>query len=126
MIDTDLLKNKGIICTKEPAAASAGYDRFTPQWVGQQRDEWRAEPLPLDDLETYRINYDIAEWAGSPYRNHLPFGAALAIERLCCEIERMRSHITDCLNDNGHLADGEDCMLIDLKRACPWWESSRS
>ena len=38
------------------------------------------------------------------------------------EIERLRGHIIDCLNDNGHLADGEDCTLIYLKQAVPDWE----
>jgi len=33
------------------------------------------------------------------------------------EIERLRSAIETTLNNNLHLADGENCTLIDLKRA---------
>lgn len=38
------------------------------------------------------------------------------------EIERLRSAITQTLNENGHLADGRICTLIELKRALPEWE----
>lgn len=38
------------------------------------------------------------------------------------EIDRLRSAIIRCLKNNGHLADGEVCTLIDLKRAVPEWE----
>ena len=33
------------------------------------------------------------------------------------EIERLRAAIKETLDKNGHLADGENCTLIDLKRA---------
>ena len=44
--------------------------------------------------------------------------AALTAERdqLRAEAERLRAGIADCLSKNGHLADGEDCTLIGLKR----------
>ena len=32
------------------------------------------------------------------------------------EVERLRTGIAECLHINGHLADGEDCTLIGLKR----------
>ena len=32
------------------------------------------------------------------------------------EVERLRAGIGECLRTNGHLADGEDCTLIGLKR----------
>lgn len=32
------------------------------------------------------------------------------------EIERLHEGIQKCLCDNAHLADGEDCTLIELKR----------
>ena len=32
------------------------------------------------------------------------------------EVERLRAGIGECLRQNGHLADGEDCTLIGLKR----------
>ena len=32
------------------------------------------------------------------------------------EVERLRAGIAACLDTNGHLADGEDCTLIGLKR----------
>ena len=39
-----------------------------------------------------------------------------------CRIEELETAITKCLNNNGHLADGDCCTLIDLKRAVPNWE----
>lgn len=39
-----------------------------------------------------------------------------AIEGLMAEIERLRAAITKTLEDNRHLADGENCTLIHLKR----------
>ena len=38
------------------------------------------------------------------------------VERLRAEVERLRAGIAACLDTNGHLADGEDCTLIGLKR----------
>ena len=32
------------------------------------------------------------------------------------EISRLRNAILKTLDDNGHLADGDNCTLIDLKR----------
>lgn len=37
-------------------------------------------------------------------------------------IAELEAAIVACLNENGHLADGEVCTLIDLKRAIPTWE----
>lgn len=34
----------------------------------------------------------------------------------------LESAIIKTLNENGHLADGDVCTLIDLKRAMPRWE----
>ena len=39
------------------------------------------------------------------------------------ENARLRTAIINCLNNNGHLADGDNCTLIDLKRAVPEWRS---
>ena len=36
--------------------------------------------------------------------------------RLETEIKRLREGVMDCLHTNRHLADGEDCTLIGLKR----------
>ena len=43
---------------------------------------------------------------------------ALTAERdqLRAEVERLRAGIEECLHTNAHLADGEDCTLIELKR----------
>lgn len=37
-------------------------------------------------------------------------------------IAELEAAIVACLNENGHLADGENCTLICLKRAMPAWE----
>lgn len=63
-------------------------EQFTPEWVEQQRSEWRSEPLEADAIDCYRINYSIPDWYASG--QFPPFGACLAIERLCCEIERLQ------------------------------------
>ena len=44
--------------------------------------------------------------------------AALAAEcdQLRAEAERLRAGIGECLRQNGHLADGDNCTLIGLKR----------
>ena len=48
-------------------------------------------------------------------------------ERICTKQSRitaLESAITKTLNENAHLADGDDCTLIDLKLAMPEWEKS--
>jgi len=37
------------------------------------------------------------------------------------EIERLRAAIAQTLDENGHLADGDNCTLIALKRALSEW-----
>jgi hypothetical protein len=37
------------------------------------------------------------------------------------EISNLREGIIVTLNKNRHLADGEDCSLIELKRLVPEW-----
>ena len=63
--------------------------QFSSEWVELKREQWRTRPLEESDLKCYRINYDIPCWA--EYSTSLPFGAALAIERLCCEVERLQA-----------------------------------
>ena len=36
-------------------------------------------------------------------------------DQLRAEVERLRAGIEECLRTNAHLADGENCTLIDLK-----------
>lgn len=38
------------------------------------------------------------------------------VVELRAEVERLRAGIGECLRTNAHLADGEDCTLISLKR----------
>ncbi len=40
----------------------------------------------------------------------------IEVDQLRAEVERLRAGIAECLRTNGHLADGEDCTLISLKR----------
>lgn len=39
---------------------------------------------------------------------------------LLCEIDRLRAAIEQTLDENGHLADGDNCTLIVLKRSVTW------
>ena len=41
--------------------------------------------------------------------------------RLRERIEELEAAIIKTLNENAHLADGDVCTLIDLKRAMPTW-----
>ena len=41
---------------------------------------------------------------------------------LLAEIDRLRSAIRETLDENAHLADGDNCTLLALKRALPDWE----
>lgn len=77
------------------------------------------------DIACYRINYEQAAWDRAEAEHGLlcaPVGAVRAVNALCDEVERLRAAITKTLNENGHLADGVCCTLIDLKRALPDWE----
>jgi hypothetical protein len=43
---------------------------------------------------------------------------------MLAEIDRLREAIRKTLNDNAHLADGDNCTLLVLKLALPDWEMS--
>lgn len=45
-----------------------------------------------------------------------------SVERLQARVTELETAITKTLNENGHLADGDVCTLIDLKSAIPTWE----
>lgn len=73
----------------------------------------------IDDLRS-RINPSYATQRGTEsYERRL---CVEAMESQAAEIERLRAAIVQTLNENGHLADGENCTLIALKRAMPDWE----
>jgi transcription elongation factor Elf1 len=40
-------------------------------------------------------------------------------------IAELEAAIVACLEGNGHLADGENCTLIDLKQAVPEWKDHK-
>lgn len=54
-----------------------------------------------------------ADWKGENYSDR-------AI--LLAEVDRLRAAIRETLDNNAHLADGDVCTLIALKRALPDWE----
>lgn len=61
------------------------------------------------------------EWQAGVLANaklhHIERKDAIArAERAEREVERLRAGIGECLRTNAHLADGEDCTLIGLKR----------
>lgn len=67
---------------------------MTPEELAAHRERWQNEPLDDSDIEGYRANYDAVGWSEiSTKAGHafvVPVGAVVAIERLCCEIERLR------------------------------------
>jgi len=68
---------------------------ITEETVAKWREEYRTIPLTPKDVAAYRVNYDVAGWARSEYRNSIPFGAVLAVERLCCEVERLSKELCE-------------------------------
>lgn len=66
----------------------------------------------LADIRT-RIN---------PQYKDIPGTESYERKMLVGEIDRLRGHIVKCLDDNAHIADGDVCTLIELKRAVPWWD----
>ena len=66
---------------------------LTAEEVARLRAEWRREPLDEETLACYRINYEPVAWTRWAHEQHFPAGAALAIERLICEVERLRGVI---------------------------------
>jgi hypothetical protein len=77
------------------------------------------------DIACYRVNYEQAAWDRAEAEKGFfcaPIGAVHAVNALCDEVERLRAAIIQTLNENGHLADGDNCTLIALKRAMPDWE----
>lgn len=53
-----------------------------------------------------------------------PFHQVIKLRRelaeLHTEIERLHNGIRETLEKNRHLADGDDCTLIELKRLIKW------
>ena len=50
-----------------------------------------------------------------------PRGIVRELNRLNDHIQRIENAIRKTLEKNRHLADGDDCTLIDLKKALPEW-----
>lgn len=48
--------------------------------------------------------------------------ACMMVREMELEIDRLRAAIQQTLDENGHLADGDNCTLIVLKRALPDYE----
>lgn len=65
----------------------------------------------------------IARWKRQPYTPTEEASVVLAdeVERLQEELAAMKSAIIACLDENGHLADGDICTLYALKGAVPEW-----
>ena len=57
-------------------------------------------------------------------KDHVTTTSAVLFARECCKeaIAELEAAILKTLNENGHLADGDVCTLIDLKRAMSTWE----
>lgn len=48
--------------------------------------------------------------------------AAFQLEEYIERVRQLEAAIITTLEENGHLADGDNCTLIALKRAMPNWE----
>lgn len=51
-----------------------------------------------------------------------PRGIVREFNRLNDHIQRIENAIRKTLDTNRHLADGDDCTLIGLKKALPEWK----
>jgi hypothetical protein len=59
--------------------------------------------------------------SGKTIRDLYPQTLVRELNRLNDHIKRIENAIRKTLNKNRHLADGDDCTLIDLKKALPEW-----
>ena len=73
-----------------------------------------------DHIETLRLHNEWRRGAEIPMAE--PEALGVAIEQTIAEVELLRAAIVQTLNENAHLADGDNCTLIALKRALPEWE----
>ena len=80
--------------------------------------------ITKDDIATYRANYNLDDFGVAGSLGFQTKGACAAINTLCDayeEIEKQRDELLAAcektISENGHLADGDVCTLIDFKRA---------
>ena len=84
--------------------------------------------ITKDDIATYRATYPREYWEQKSKEQNsycvAPVGAVLAVNALCDayeELEKQRDELLAAcektISENGHLADGDVCTLIDFKRA---------
>jgi hypothetical protein len=59
--------------------------------------------------------------SGKRIRDLYPQTLTRELNRLYDHIQRIENAIRKTLDKNRHLADGDDCTLIDLKKALPEW-----
>ena len=59
--------------------------------------------------------------SGKTIRDLYPQTLVRELNRLYDHIQRIENAIRKTLDKNRHLADGDDCTLIDLKKALPEW-----
>ena len=60
--------------------------------------------------------------SGKTIRDLYPQTLVRELNRLNDHIKRIENAIRKTLDKNRHLADGDDCTLIDLKKALPEWK----
>ncbi len=60
--------------------------------------------------------------SGKTIRDLYPQTLVRELNRLNDHIQRIENAIRKTLDKNRHLADGDDCTLIDLKKALPDWK----
>jgi hypothetical protein len=64
------------------------------------------------------------EWFDCEYAAMQPVDAVrMRLTNETNEVERLANGIALALHKNRHLADGDNCTLIDLKRLVPDWEA---
>jgi hypothetical protein len=85
--------------------------------------EWRAGVMANANSHHAELKEAIARAESAEreveLRKRFSSRTAIAEHRACraeAEVERLRAGIGECLRTNAHLADGEDCTLIGLKR----------
>ena len=84
---------------------------MTLEEIKQRADDFFNWPTERRDFITYTSAMIFAQKCADE--------AAANAEKRIIELE---TAIIKTLNENGHLADGDVCALIDLKRAMPTWE----
>lgn len=105
------------------AEREAHFDALRAERAANGPSELEIAQQRIKDLEAQRdsIYADVAGWLRD-LQEYFPGATGLhdvfrGIEAMEVERDKFRAAIQKTIDENGHLADGDNCTLIELKRA---------